>query len=122
MKFVESGRIEQNPFANASTSRNGGGYSQLFIGGFVFDDSHAPIATYTIDDTSCGEFGKRYDVSVVMINRHIYGWEYCVDTVDRNNREHSTFTITNKYYKDMKKCLKEIGYDIWSAEELEDDA
>jgi len=58
---------EQNPFADIRKSNNGGGYSQ-------------PLAKFkmgshilTIDDSSCGDFGRRYTVSyddIVIYDRN----------------------------------------------------
>ena len=55
-KVVIVKKTETNPFADSATAYNGGGYSQIRIE-FRFDGKDGVFA-----DTSCGDFGGRYDV------------------------------------------------------------
>lgn len=73
---------EQNDFFNPEKSCNGGGYHQPFKK-YSFEYNNQNF-TLVYDDTSCGDFGCRYSVSIYnQDNKTIY--DFSVDRV--SNRE-----------------------------------
>ena len=57
-KIVILNKTEMNPFADSATAYNGGGYSQIRTE-FRFGGENGIFS-----DTSCGDFGSRYDLRV----------------------------------------------------------
>ena len=73
---------EQNSFFDERKQNNGGGYHQPLVKySFEYNDKNF---TLVYDDTSCGDFGCRYNVSIYdQNNKTIY--DFNVDRV--SNRE-----------------------------------
>ena len=75
---------EQNDFFDKRKQNNGGGYHQPFKK-YSFEYNNK---TYTLvyDDTSCGDFGCRYSVSIYnQDNKTIY--DFSVDRVSNREEE-----------------------------------
>ena len=69
---------ETNPFANASTANNGGGYFQPSGGVSArLEDGREVIVEY--DDLSCGDFGTRVRVE---IDAGDLAWYICYGSMD----------------------------------------
>lgn len=83
---------QQNDFYNVSKSCNGGGYDQPFVR-FEF----AGIEGF-LDDTSCGEFGRRYSIEW---NGSIYE----LDEVNGSNREFSNFDKGEKEHQEFVEAF-----------------
>lgn len=59
LEIIALKKEEQNRFADINTANNGGGYSQP-----KYEVSFNDGTVIIIDDTSCGDFGKRIYISV----------------------------------------------------------
>ena len=59
VEIIALKKEEQNRFADINTANNGGGYSQP-----KYEVSFNDGTVIIIDDTSCGDFGKRIYISV----------------------------------------------------------
>lgn len=83
----EEKRVQMNPCYNPRFSNNGGGYSQPyyeFAG--IFNDKPVKVTVY---DTSCGDFGKRYDIEVMQ---GVKVWYYYFNDIGNDVVEESTMT------------------------------
>ena len=70
---------ETNPYADAETARNGGGYSQP-EGGCVLE-INGDLLSVEVSDTSCGDFGSRVSVEIDAPAAQMR-WNVCVGTMD----------------------------------------
>ena len=70
MKLVITRQVEQNDNADIDKSSNGGGYFQPFIEGKILLEK--TNLTFNLNDTSCGEFGNRFEFSIKEGNKDIY--------------------------------------------------
>lgn len=69
IKILNAWGGEANEFRNPSTANNGGGYSQPYGGLTVqVGDAHLYIE---VEDSGCGDFGKRYSIAVCAIERQM---------------------------------------------------
>lgn len=62
LHIVSAWGWETNPYANAETANNGGGYAQP-EGGCVLE-VNGDLLTVEVTDTSCGDFGPRISVDI----------------------------------------------------------
>lgn len=87
---------ELNDFVNPDTANNGGGYHQPAVD-FMFNGKKGYF-----EDTSCGDFGKRYFVE----------WDGFCMNYDEVGNEHcySEFSIENNEHKQLAEELK--SFDI----------
>ena len=102
-------RIEANKFANPRLANNGGGYHQPLIS-FIYGKEKGEI-----EDTNCGDFGKRYRV-------RIGGKLFYYDEVSRNL---TTYSDSNKAIKKDNSFIKEFNklypeYEILDIKEVVD--
>ncbi len=104
---------EQNPHYDPAKSYNGGGYHQPFIeyAGEVVGEH----VTILIDDTSCGDFGSRYAVTIAFDEK---SYHYVIDTINKEPNEYSD--VPDKVIAELRPWFNEIGYGILSEKELED--
>ena len=81
IKLIEE--REQNSFFDERKQNNGGGYHQPFKKySFEYNNNY----TLVYDDTSCGDFGCRYSVSIYnQDNKTIY--DFSVDRVSNREEE-----------------------------------
>lgn len=93
-----------NPYYDPETANNGGGYDQPQL---VYEDT-ANCVEVIVDDSSCGDFGERYDVTILKDGKCIF----CAvrDTMDEW-REYTT-KITDEIRSLVEEVEMQIGYDI----------
>lgn len=70
---------ETNPYANAESANNGGGYSQP-EGGCVLE-INGDLLSVEVSDTSCGDFGSRIYAEIGAPAAQMR-WSVCVGTMD----------------------------------------
>ncbi len=75
--IVSAWGLPTNPEYDPDTANNGGGYWQ-FAGGILADVNGRPV-TVEVDDTSCGDFGDRVYVDVLVDGYH---WRYADGSMD----------------------------------------
>ena len=75
--IVSAWGLPTNPVYDPDTANNGGGYWQ-FAGGILADVNGRPV-TVEVDDTSCGDFGDRVYVDVLVDGYH---WRYAGGSMD----------------------------------------
>ena len=95
---------EQNHFFDSRKSSNGGGYHQPLID-FTFNGVEGHI-----NDTSCGDFGKRVHIEYKDKS-------YYLDTINEYE-EYSSFSKECLEDKLLSEHLKEMGYSIIFKEDL----
>ena len=107
----ELGYAETNEFADESRANNGGGY-------------HQPLITFeykgekgTIHDTSCGDFGKWYEV---IIGEKYFSYDGVSGYSYPEDRYYTNFTEDDR---EFISCFNSAypEYSIYTREELERD-
>lgn len=107
-------QTEQNTFFNASRQNNGGGYSQpLLTFKGEYNNCHLGVI---ISDTSCGEFGTRYNIAVVFNNKT---YEYYYNSVNNNTEEYGNIPQDVAEYI-YNACGYWCDYDITKDASYED--
>lgn len=94
---------ELNPYADPRYANNGGGYHQPE---FVFSGTIGRVpAKLVIRDTSCGEFGERWSVTLYILE-----WEffYYRNTMEDEPKEENT--IPKRLVQEIWPILQEYGY------------
>lgn len=108
-----TGVKELNSFVDVNKANNGGGYSQPQITYSGYFNNRSIIVVIT--DTSCGEFGTRYNVNVEYKNKQ---YHYYYDSVNNYIEEYGNipqdisdmiYNITN-YWCDYD-VLKDASFD-----------
>lgn len=107
---------ETNPYYDPERSCNGGGYSQPSISGVItWKKCRKPIR-FTLDDSSCGDFGSRICLALSDGPVEMCG-EYCYDSMDDDSILESTIP-DNAATRRIREALKErIGYGFRLATE-----
>lgn len=77
IRIVSAWGWATNPAYDPDTANNGGGYWQ-FAGGIVAE-INGQLVDVEIDDTSCGDFGSRVYVDIIVDGYH---WRYADGTMD----------------------------------------
>lgn len=67
-KIFITAEKEQNEFYNSSKANNGGGYHQPYYEGFIFDRDNEDRYFFQFSNTSCGDFGTRYEIEVYQVS------------------------------------------------------
>lgn len=96
---------EQNPFYDPAKSYNGGGYHQPYQK--LTFDIEGQNYTLTYDNTSCGDFGKRYEVDLFITEskKPVYHFEF-------NNMDKVEEDELDENLKVYKEVLTE---DLWNS-------
>lgn len=76
-------KTEQNQFFDKNTQNNGGGYHQPLLT-FKGKYNNCPLGVI-ISDTSCGDFGTRYNVAVAFNNKT---YEYYYNSMNNDIEEY----------------------------------
>ena len=109
LKPVENLKVledrEQNPFYDPAKSYNGGGYHQPYQK--LTFDVEGQNYTLIYDNTSCGDFGKRYEVDLFITEskKPVYHFEF-------NNMDKVEEDELGEYLKVYKEVLTE---DLWNS-------
>lgn len=96
---------EQNPFYDPEKSYNGGGYHQPYQK--LTFDVEGKNYTLIYDNTSCGDFGKRYEIDLFITEskKPVYHFEF-------NNMDKVEDDELVEYLKAYKEVLTE---DLWNG-------
>lgn len=108
---------ETNPCADSRTANNGGGYSNPEIAVRVGND------LFIIEDTSCGDFGSRIDVSCVNPDAEAFDLDYNCEggslahygTMLNECDEYTEFTASDNDALDTVCQLLEWTYTLGGA-------
>ena len=95
---------EQNSFYNPAKSYNGGGYHQPYQK--LTFDVEGQNYTLIYDNTSCGDFGKRYEIDLFITEskKPVYHFEF--NNIDKVGEDE------DEYLKVYKEVLTE---DLWNS-------
>lgn len=100
---------ELNSFMNVNLANNGGGYAQPKITYSGYFENKSIVVT--IKDTSCGEFGTRYNVDVEYNGKE---YQYYYDTVGNYMEE----------YGNIPNDIADFIYDVcnyWCSHDIKND-
>ena len=113
---------ERNMFANTELANNGGGYHQPYkVWAFSWDGAEYELK---YSDTSCGDFGERYVVSLYQVSPTgedlIY--QYNRNEVDRGSDKEYVFKkedFSRELFEEIQ-CVCPAWF-TWDAESDEDE-
>ena len=93
-----------NPYYDPDTANNGGGYDQPQL---VYEDTANGIEV-VVDDSSCGDFGERYDVTVLKDGKCIF----CAVRDEMDSWREYVSKITDDIRLLIEEIEMQIGYNI----------
>lgn len=112
IKILNAWGGEANEFRNPSTANNGGGYSQPYGGLTVqVGDEHLYIE---VEDSGCGDFGKRYSIAVYAIE-HQMKWFICFNQMDEQKECEK---ILRRWEKDKRSITSVMKITLENVEKL----
>ena len=103
MKLVITNKAEQNDNADINNCSNGGGYFQPVIEGKIY--LKKTTLRFLLNDTSCGEFGNRFEFSIKQANKKIY-----LNSVDEIGNDYQD-TFWNREYENILDYLLSNSFD-----------
>ena len=103
MKLVITNKAEQNDNADINNCSNGGGYFQPFIEGKIY--LKKTTLRFLLNDTSCGEFGNRFEFSIKEESKNIY-----LNSVDEIGNDYQD-TFWNREYENILDYLLSNSFD-----------
>lgn len=112
IKILNAWGGEANEFRNPNTANNGGGYSQPYGGLTVqIGDEHLYIE---VEDSGCGDFGKRYSIAVYAIERQMK-WFICFNQMDEQKECEK---ILRRWEKDKRSITSVMKITLENVEKL----
>ena len=112
IKILNAWGREANEFRNLSTANNGGGYRQPYGGLTVqVGDEHLYIE---VEDSGCGDFGKRYSIAVYAIERQMK-WFICFNQMDEQKECEK---ILRRWEKDKRSITSVMKITLENVEKL----
>lgn len=99
---------EQNDFYDPRKSNNGGGYHQPYYE-YELETHDNKIIRLEVDDTSCGDFGKRINIRVYDENDDRIACAYYGSMLKENDK-YSSFEKDNELHLEIIEILDECGY------------
>lgn len=112
IKILNAWGGEGNEFRNPSTANNGGGYSQPYGGLTVHvGDEHLYIE---VEDSGCGDFGKRYFIAVYAIE-HQMKWFIHFNQMDEQKECEK---ILRRWEKDKRSITSVMKITLENVEKL----
>ena len=113
---------EVSPSFDPRFARNGGGYEQPTIEGEISWDGCDEPMEFVIDDTSCGEFGSRYSVSIFGGPAELCG-QYSTNGIDFNGElpDESSFKWSEELEELREAFEKATRFWFYTEEELKED-
>lgn len=103
MKLVITKNTEQNASADINNCSNGGGYFQPVIEGKIY--LKKTTLRFSLNDSSCGEFGNRFEFSIKQGNKNIY-----LNSVDEVGNDYYD-TCWNREYENILDYLLSNSFD-----------
>ena len=103
---------ETNPYANPRFANNGGGYSQPVITGIFNDGAH-----FIIEDTSCGDFGRRIYIKVSS-SRGVFKAYF--GEMLQEVEQYTNFSRQNKHAERYAKAITEFFGNWYRVPKIEE--
>jgi hypothetical protein len=95
-----------NPHYDPDTANNGGGYDQPQL---VYEDEENSIEV-VVDDSSCGDFGERYNITILRNGKCIF----CAVRDEMDSWREYVSKITDDIRQLVEEVEMQIGYNITS--------